>query len=382
MGVASMKETADNSVQTLASVQTERTQHAAANRVASTIQQASRKTGVSFSYLMAQAGKESDFQTNTRSRASSAAGLYQFTRGTWMQLIKMHGANHGLGELADKIHPTGHGDYNVSDPALRQQILDLHRDPRLSALMAGEYAKDNKAWLERSLGRPVNSTDLYMAHFLGPGGAVKVLKAKAENPDQPAAALLPQAARKNPTVFYDGNHSAQSVAAVYDKIHHSLDRPMRQYAKLEETPTPSVSLDGPAVGEQVAAAAPAGDTAAPTAQTRSDSRNQTRAYDKVAAASSAAASRHQAHATTQKAQKGSEPAWPFEQAHWPPSYVPPVNPSALAATAIVDHPDDLAYTDASKSADQISAPMPPAPGLAPQDAQRAGFGKLLKDLFG
>ena len=338
-----MKETANNSVQ-LASVQTERQQ--AASRVVGNIQQASRKTGISFSYLMAQAGKESDFQTNTSSRASSAAGLYQFPRGTWLQLIKQHGANHGLGDLASKIHATAHGEYTVSDPAARQEILDLRRDPKMSAMMAGEYAKDNKVWLERTLGRPVSSTDLYMAHFLGPGGAAKVLKARDVQPEQSAADLVPQAARKNPTVFYDSNHTAQSVTAVYDKIHHAIERPMQQYAKMEEQPTPGASMD------EVAAV-----------QTK--------------------ASRHQHAAAAAQLAKAGDASWPFEQStHWPPAYVPPVNPLAMAATAILDRPEQVSYTDESKSADQISAPMPPAPGLSVEAAQKAGFGKLLKGLFG
>jgi len=345
-----MKET-DNTTVQLASVQTERQQ--AANRMAGHIQQASRNTGISFSYLMAQAGKESDFQSNSASRASSAAGLYQFTKGTWLQLVKLHGANHGLGDLADKIHKSAHGEYSVSDAAARQQILDLRRDPKLSAMMAGEYAKDNKSWLERSLGRSVSSTDLYMAHFLGPGGAAKVLKARDQNPEQSAADLVPQAARKNPTVFFDNNHTAQSVTAVYDKIHHAIERPMQQYAKMEDQPTVSASTGNASTGS--------------------------------ADATPAQSSRHHHAAATQVA-KAAEPSWPFEQAHWPPSYVPPVNPSAMAAATILDRPDQVAYTDESASADQISAPMPPAPGLDLKEVQKAGFGKLLtnmrKGLFG
>src|SRR5262245_61694302 len=42
------------------------------------IQQASANTGVDFSYLMAQAAKESSFNPDAKSKSSSAAGLYQF----------------------------------------------------------------------------------------------------------------------------------------------------------------------------------------------------------------------------------------------------------------------------------------------------------------
>lgn len=218
-----------------------------ATQVVERIRQASHHTGISFGYLMAQAGKESDFKAEVGSRVTSATGLYQFTKGTWLQLMKRHGAALGLGDLADDIHRTAGGEYVVSDAATRQRILDLRHDPQISSMLAGEYARDNKAYLEKTLGRPVDNTDLYLAHFLGPSGAARILRAEAANPSQPAAPLLPQAAHNNPSVFYGPDRSARSVAAVYDRINHAIERPMRQYAKLDE----------PAAGEE-AAMAPTG----------------------------------------------------------------------------------------------------------------------------
>ncbi|MDR3435886.1 transglycosylase SLT domain-containing protein [Telmatospirillum sp.] len=307
----------------------------AASRVLPNIQSASKSTGVSFSYLMAQAGKESAFESEAGSRASSAAGLFQFTRNTWLHLIKTHGGEHGLGDLAEQIHRNHKGDYGVHDAKARQQILDLRRDPQISAMMAGEYAKDNKAWLEKNLGRPVDSTDLYMAHFLGPSGAAKVLKAQVQNPAQSAVELLPLAARKNPSVFYDTDHSPRSVAAVYDKIHHSIDRPMKQYAELE----PGSS---------------------------------------ATAATEPTASRH-GHVKTAR----NDQPWPFETGQWPPTYVPTRLQAAAAAAeaaASTEKVQQVAYTDGSQSAAQISAPMPPAPGVA--DNSHTPLAKLLKSLFG
>ncbi len=307
----------------------------AANRVLPNIQAASKNTGVSFSYLMAQAGKESAFEAEAGSKASSAAGLFQFTKNTWLHLIKTHGADHGLGDVAEQIHRSHRGDYAVSDPKLRQHILDLRRDPQISAMMAGEYARDNKGWLEKTLGRSVDSTDLYMAHFLGPAGAAKVLKARALDPAQPAADLLPQAAHKNPSVFYDNSHSPRSVAAVYEKIHHAIDRPMRQYAQLDPT--------GDGIGAAKAALHP--------------------------------------HGSATK----SEQPWPFETGQWPPAYVPTRLQTAAAAQAApqpsADAVQQVAYTDGAQSADQISAPMPPIAGLPGNDPQTP-LAKLLKDLFG
>ena len=192
--------------------------------VTSNIRSASRQTGVSFDYLMAQAKKESAMTSDAKSQVSSAAGLFQFTKGTWLQLIKLHGEKYGLGAYADKIEKQGH-DFTIKDPELRQHVLSLRKDPALSSLIAGEYAKDNRHWLERSLGRKVGSTELYLAHFLGPAGAVKLLKAKAENPEQAAADLVPQAAAKNQTMFYGADHSAQSVAALYDRVKQVMENP-------------------------------------------------------------------------------------------------------------------------------------------------------------
>jgi hypothetical protein len=193
--------------------------------VTSHIRSASRQTGVSFDYLMAQANKESNLTSDAKSHESSAAGLFQFTKSTWLQLVKLHGEKYGLGAFADMIHKDEHGVFTVSDPEQRQHILSLRKDPALSSLIAGEYANDNRHWLEKSLGRKVGSTELYLAHFLGPAGAVKVLKAKADNPEQVAADLVPNAAAKNQTMFYDSDHSAQSVTALYDRVRQVMENP-------------------------------------------------------------------------------------------------------------------------------------------------------------
>ena len=193
--------------------------------VTSHIRSASRQTGVSFDYLMAQAAKESNLSNEAKSHESSAAGLFQFTKGTWLQQVKLHGAKYGLGAFADMIEKHG-TEYTIKDPEQRAHVLSLRKDPALSSMIAAEYAKDNRHWLEKSLGRKVGSTELYLAHFLGPAGAVKLLKAKADTPDASAADLVPQAAAKNQTMFYGQDHSAQSVTALYDRVKLVMENPL------------------------------------------------------------------------------------------------------------------------------------------------------------
>ena len=217
------------------------------NGIAKQINHASKATGVSFDYLMAQAGKESAFDGNAKSSVSSAAGLFQFTKGTWLQLIKLHGAKHGLAAYADGIERTARGDYVVQDPGLRKEILALRKDPALSALIAGEYARDNRRWLEHSLGHKVGSAELYLAHFLGPGGAVKLLKAKAEDPAQAAAELVPEAAAKNRTMFYGADQTPQSVAALYERVRAVMEHPA--HPPVRHTPPAALAVAALKYGE-------------------------------------------------------------------------------------------------------------------------------------
>ena len=84
-----------------------------------------------------------------------------------------------------------------------------------AALMAGAYAADNAQGLGKTLGRVANATDLYLAHFLGLGGASKFLTANASNPDASAAALFPREASANRSIFYDRDGSSRSLGEVY-----------------------------------------------------------------------------------------------------------------------------------------------------------------------
>jgi hypothetical protein len=110
----------------------------------------------------------------------------------------------------------GDGHYRAASDADRQAILELRKNPQISALMAGEYSKASAATMQAALGRPVCGGELYAAHFLGPDAACKLIRSNQSTPAASAAALLPNAAGANKSVFFHADGSAKSVREVYD----------------------------------------------------------------------------------------------------------------------------------------------------------------------
>lgn len=173
-------------------------------RVTSAIRAAADRSGVDFDYLLQQARVESGLNPNARARTSSATGLYQFVEQTWLATINRHGRAHGLGWAAAAVGRQDSGRLTVDDAATRRAILDLRRNPEVAAAMAAELAADNANHLRDRLGRDVTGSELYLAHFLGVGGATRFLQAHADDPEASAAALLPAAARANRSIFFAG----------------------------------------------------------------------------------------------------------------------------------------------------------------------------------
>ena len=182
--------------------------------VTSAIRSASRTTGANFDYLLNTAIRESSLDPTARARTSSARGLYQFIESTWLTMVKEEGAKFGLGRHADAITRGADGQYRVNDPRARAQILKLRDDPKISSVMAGALAKRNAAELSESLGRKPTSGELYLAHFLGAGGAKRLIQLERTNPNASAAAAFPDAARANRSIFHGANGKARNVSEV------------------------------------------------------------------------------------------------------------------------------------------------------------------------
>ncbi|HWQ85341.1 transglycosylase SLT domain-containing protein [Brevundimonas sp.] len=187
--------------------------------VEAAIRRASNATGVDADFLVRTARRESAMNPSAKARTSSAAGLFQFIEQTWLGTVKAHGAKHGYGQYADLIYRGGDGRWRVEGSA-RNVVLDLRFDPQAASTMAAELTASNAAYLRGRSGREPGAGDLYAAHFLGPAGAAQLMDAMDRRPGSPAAAIFPEAASANRSIFYRDGRPA-TVAEVHANLQRS-----------------------------------------------------------------------------------------------------------------------------------------------------------------
>jgi hypothetical protein len=231
--------------------------------VTGAIRQAAQATGTSFQYLLATAQVESGLNPQAGAATSSARGLFQFIDQTWLATIKQSGAALGYGQYAAAITQTASGHYEVSDPAMRSEILKLRNDPTANAIMAGAFTQANAAVLSAKLGRSPSEGELYIAHFMGVGGAARLISSAAADPTGSATSLFPIAARANTSIFYDrSTGQPRTLAEVRNILTARYDVAARSRASSNAVAQADVPSSAVATtGSRTAAAAAANETA-------------------------------------------------------------------------------------------------------------------------
>jgi hypothetical protein len=196
------------------------------------------------------------------------------------------------------------------------------------------------------IGRRPTDSELYMAHFMGVGGAAKLIANAQDNPQASGARLFPNAAAANRPIFYDRDGRARSVSDVYAELN-------RRYQVAANSPATRSVMASFGISAPVAVAA----TTEPQFTTSSDNAAylsrlpDVRGVTPVAASSSAAPSQPVFRSLFQVGER-SEPVSPAVQQLW-------AHPAAVASAS-----------------DTSSATQTPTGGLQPFDLFSDRSGKF------
>ncbi len=105
---------------------------------------------------------ESSGRWQIQAEGSSAYGLYQITRPTWLRLLRKD-PEYGRSNMDDEYWWG-----KRTNPAMQERVFKLLVD-------------ENKAALEKA-GQPVTDGNMYLMHFAGQSGATKILRAAPDTP--------------------------------------------------------------------------------------------------------------------------------------------------------------------------------------------------------
>lgn len=125
--------------------------------------------------------RESGGDPNAKNSASTALGVGQFIESTWMAFLK---------DVHPEILQIG-----------KDAALDARRDPTIARQAIEWYAAQNAGKLEQN-NIPATDANLYLAHFLGPGGAIATLS-KSSDTLLSSIKEISAARQSNPKVFQD-----------------------------------------------------------------------------------------------------------------------------------------------------------------------------------
>lgn len=188
----------------------------------------SQMAGVDPGLMMTMCSIESGFRPKVGAGTSSARGLYQFINSTWRTMLNKYGSKYGISPNADQS------------------------DPAANALMGAEFLKENAAYLKSKTGRDPTDTELYMAHFMGAGGAAKAL---TTDPGQSGPGAMPAAAKANQSIYYEKDGTPRSMGGVMAE----LERRVRTHRYSGRTMTKvGGAADDVGYKAQIAAASAAG----------------------------------------------------------------------------------------------------------------------------
>lgn len=159
---------------------------------------ASENTGVTAIELFVFTSIESNFKGKAKN--GNATGLTQIMPKTCRHLVKTYGGKYGISKNSKC------------------------KDPYVNAVMTAEYIKENKPIVRKSVKRKVTVDETWMAHFIGPQTAARVLTAKSTDPITRYVA----ATKGNESLLYSKGKPL-SVGQFKALVKRKVDRHMKVY---------------------------------------------------------------------------------------------------------------------------------------------------------
>jgi hypothetical protein len=134
--------------------------------------------------------------------------------------------------------------------------MKLRDDPDAASSMAAVLTQSNSFKLTGDIGRRPTDAELYMAHFMGVGGAAKLISNAEDHPNASGARLFPNAASANRSIFYDRDGRERSVSEVYSVLTQRYDSAANSSATRSAMASAGVMPTGATFASQAAGAAP------------------------------------------------------------------------------------------------------------------------------
>lgn len=161
------------------------------------ISQKIKNGGIDPSYYDRTARAESGGRSNARNPNSSASGEFQFIKSTWRNVVDKYGLKYTDEDRFDK-HKS-------------REVMEL-------------FTRDNAEQLKQ-YGIQPNNTDLYTAHFMGVGGARKLLTAQRETPNASVYSVAtPAQIKANKSIFLHKDGSPKTVGQVYEILGDKINK--------------------------------------------------------------------------------------------------------------------------------------------------------------
>ncbi len=201
---------------------------------------AAKMAGVDPGLMLSMCSIVYGFRPMVGAGTSSARGLYQFINSTWKSMLGKYAGKYGIAPNADQ------------------------GDAAANALMGAEFLKENAAYLKSKIGRDPTDTELYMAHFMGAGGAVKAIMS---DPNQSGPQAMPAAAKANQSIYYEKGGGARTMGGVIAELERRVRThrySSRTYTRVKDA-NPDVGYAAQVNAASAAATANGNPPAAPAA---------------------------------------------------------------------------------------------------------------------